>query len=178
MGLGWWHLADTQHPNFIEQPRPSSQSATIQSPEPISRTTSQYKEFAAGALHYVATLQGPHPLEPETQHAPVTEAIYLAAASGHPIPTETQPAMSHLTAGTTVTGTTPAITGAANGGGLFSSLPEAFSGDRSKSKEFMHSFIRWWKLNKEKAVFNQPYKCVALFLNYMRGPKVEDWADD
>ena len=40
------------------------------------------------------------------------------------------------------------------------------------------SFIRWWKLNKEKAVFDQPYKHMALFLNYMRGPKVEDWADD
>jgi len=84
--------------------------------------------------------------------------------------------MLHLTAGTTVMSTTLVV--APNEGGLFGSSPEAFSGNRTKSKEFMHSFIRWWKLNKEKAVFDQPYKCIALFLNYMRGPKVEDWAND
>ena len=132
MGLGWWHITNTQHPDFIEQPGPSSQSAPVQSAassHPVSRTTSQYEEFAAGALHHIATLQGSHPLEPETLHAPVTEAIYLATASGQQIPTETQPTMSHLTAGTTVTGATPAVTGAANGGGLFGSSPEAFAGD-------------------------------------------------
>jgi len=42
----------------------------------------------------------------------------------------------------------------------------------------MRVFNRWWKLNKEKPIFSQPYKQVALFLNHLRGLNVEDWADE
>ena len=41
----------------------------------------------------------------------------------------------------------------------------------------MWAFNCWWKLNKEKIVFDQPYKCVALYLSYIRGKKVNDWVD-
>jgi hypothetical protein len=41
----------------------------------------------------------------------------------------------------------------------------------------MHSFKRWWALNEEKTVFDIPYKWVALCISYMKGPKVEDWAE-
>ena len=42
----------------------------------------------------------------------------------------------------------------------------------------MRSFMRWWKLNDEKPAFSIPYKRVALCISYMRGPRVEDWADE
>jgi hypothetical protein len=41
----------------------------------------------------------------------------------------------------------------------------------------MRSFKCWWALNEEKTVFNIPYKWVTLCLSYMKGPKVEDWAE-
>jgi hypothetical protein len=64
-----------------------------------------------------------------------------------------------------------------NGGGLFGAPPEAFNGNRAKVKEYMHSFKCWWALNEEKPVFSIPYKRVALCLSYMKGAKVEDWAE-
>jgi hypothetical protein len=64
-----------------------------------------------------------------------------------------------------------------NGNSLFGAPPEVFNGNRAKAKEYMHSFKHWWALNKEKTVFNIPYKWVALCLSYMKGPKVEDWAE-
>jgi hypothetical protein len=41
----------------------------------------------------------------------------------------------------------------------------------------MCSFKRWWALNEEKTVFDIPYKRVALCISYIKGPKVEDWAE-
>jgi hypothetical protein len=66
----------------------------------------------------------------------------------------------------------------ANGGGLVGIPPDIFNGNQDHSKEFMRSFIRWWKLNTEKLVFSQPYKHVALCLSYIQGHNVEDWTDD
>jgi len=63
------------------------------------------------------------------------------------------------------------------GSGLFGAPPEVFDGNRAKAKEYMRSFKCWWALNKEKTVFNIPYKWVALYLSYMKGPKIEDWAE-
>ena len=62
-------------------------------------------------------------------------------------------------------------------GGLFGSPPEAFDGDRAKAQAFYRSFVRYWKLNIDKTVVTEPYRRVALFLSYLKGPKVEDWAD-
>jgi hypothetical protein len=64
-----------------------------------------------------------------------------------------------------------------NGNSLFGTLPEVFDGNRAKAKEYMRSFKCWWALNEEKTVFNIPYKRVALCISYMKGPKVEDWAE-
>jgi hypothetical protein len=75
---------------------------------------------------------------------------------------------------TTIISQNPALV---NGGGLFSTLPEVFNGNRAKAKEYMHSFKCWWALNEEKLVFNIPYKRVALCLSYMKGTKVKDWAE-
>ena len=65
----------------------------------------------------------------------------------------------------------------ANGGGLFGTPLEVFNRNRTKAKEYMCSFKHWWALNKEKPVFNILYKRVALCLSYMKGAKVEDWAE-
>jgi hypothetical protein len=64
-----------------------------------------------------------------------------------------------------------------NGGGLLGTAPDKFTGERAKVKDFMCQFTRWWKLNDEKAAFAIPYKRVTLCISYMRGNKVEDWAD-
>ena len=64
-----------------------------------------------------------------------------------------------------------------NGNSLFGTLLEVFDRNRAKAKEYMHSFKHWWALNEEKTVFDIPYKQVALCLSYMKGPKVEDWAE-
>jgi hypothetical protein len=45
-----------------------------------------------------------------------------------------------------------------NGNSLFGTLLEIFDGNRVKAKEYMHSFKRWWALNEEKTVFDNPYK--------------------
>ncbi len=70
---------------------------------------------------------------------------------------------------------TPALS---NGTSLLGSPPTPFDGDRDKAKEFMRSYKRWWRLNDEKPAFAIPYKWVALCISYIRGKKVEDWADE
>ena len=60
---------------------------------------------------------------------------------------------------------------------LLGSHPKAFDGDHDEAKEFMHSYKRWWRLNDKKATFSIPYKCVALYISYIIGKKVKDWAD-
>jgi hypothetical protein len=64
-----------------------------------------------------------------------------------------------------------------NGNSLFGTPPEVFNRNRAKAKEYMCSFKCWWALNEEKTVFDIPYKWVTLCLSYMKGPKVEDWAE-
>jgi hypothetical protein len=86
--------------------------------------------------------------------------------------------MSQPAASITVptTGTSPQTQ--SNGGGTVGSAPEPFNGDRNRSKDFMRAFVRWWKLNYDKPVFQEPYKRVALCLNYIKGRNVEDWTDN
>jgi hypothetical protein len=52
------------------------------------------------------------------------------------------------------------------------------NGDCSRSKDFIRTFTRWWKLNYDKPVFQEPYKCIALCLNLMKGRNVKDWTND
>ena len=126
-----------------------------------------------------------HPLATETQHTPITQQIYTTATSGSEIPTDIPPLTPHINimsgiiAGTTITQNPPPATAPTNrGDGLYSTPLALFTGDRNKSKDFMQSFNHWWKLNKEKPIFFQPYKCIALFLNHLRGLNVGDWANE
>jgi len=99
--------------------------------------------------------------------------MYTAAAAGLEIPTDIPPimlqplqTMSHTAANTTTTRGGPSAA-LANGGGTAGNAPEPFTEEQNKSKDFMRSFIWWWKLNYNKPVFQQPYKRVALCLNYI-----------
>jgi hypothetical protein len=154
----------------------------------VSRTqTPVHEEFLSVGISAVTTLSGSHPLIPETQNPVLTQSLEAAAISGHiftPAPLETQHPV--YTAPTMSTEGNRALAGgdpnppvpSNGGGGLLGSPPKPFDGKRTDAKEFMRSFMRWWKLNDEKPAFSIPYKRVALCISYMRGPKVEDWADE
>ena len=200
MGAGWWILSNNQHPEFVAQPGPSSQSATAQ-PESIQASGTQtpaQKEFLSAALHHAAQTSGPQPLTPETPEAPITTQILEAAVAGYSFTLTTE--AERLSAAAPIERLCMAITefehlsmadpqistsfipqtqnlAPANGNSLFGAPPEVFDGNRAKAKEYMRSFKCWWALNEEKTVFDIPYKQVALCLSYMKGPKIEDWAE-
>jgi len=161
--------------------------------------TLAHKEFLSTALQEIAWMTDSQPLTPETTETPVTSQILEVAVTGYSFTLNTEaeclsaaaPRIQRLSAGITESehlsmadpqiSTTfipqtqnPAPT---NGGGLFGTPPEAFDGNRAKAKEHMRSFKHWWDLNEEKPVFSIPYKRVALCLSYMKGAKVEDWAE-
>jgi hypothetical protein len=191
LGVGWWIPSDNQHPDFVAQPGPSSQSATAQ-PESVQASGTQtpaYKEFLSAATHHVAQISGTLPLTPETQEAPITSQILEATIAGHSFTLKSEaghlsaavPESEHLSMADPQISTTvfPQTQNLAplNGQGLFGAPPEVFDRNRVKAKEYMRSFKCWWALNEEKTVFDIPYKWVALCISYMKGPKVEDWAE-
>jgi hypothetical protein len=128
-------------------------------------------------------------LTPETQEAPITSQILDAAIASYSFTLETEaerlsaavPESEHLSMADPQISTTliPQTQNLApsNGQGLFGAPLEVFDGNRAKAKEYMRSFKRWWALNEEKTVFDIPYKRVTLCISYMKGPKVEDWAE-
>ncbi len=70
----------------------------------------------------------------------------------------TTPDMS-AEANTTITTQNPPDTPApSNGTSLLGFASKAFDGNRDDAKEFMHSYIRWWKLNDKKPAFYILYK--------------------
>jgi hypothetical protein len=191
LGVGWWIPSDNQHPDFVIQPGPSSQSAPAQ-PESVQASGTQtpaYEEFLSAATHQVAQLSGTFPLTLETQEAPITSQILDVAVAGYSFILDTEaeclsvavPESEHLSMADPQISTTliPQTQNPApmNGNSLFGAPLEVFNGNRAKAKEYMHSFKCWWALNEEKTVFNIPYKQVTLCLSYMKGPKVKDWAE-
>jgi hypothetical protein len=56
LSLGWWIPSDRQHPDFVEQRGPSSQSATVQigSTHASETQTPAHEEFLSMALQEVA----------------------------------------------------------------------------------------------------------------------------
>ena len=112
-------------------------------------------------------------MAPETSESPITSQIFEAAVAGYSFTLETE--AEHLSAAAiesehlsmadpqiSTTVTQPQNPAPTNGNTLFGAPLEAFDGDREKAKEYMHSFKCWWTLNEEKAIFNIPYKWVAL----------------
>jgi hypothetical protein len=168
LGTGWWIPSDNQHPGFVEQPGPSSQSDIAQ-PESVQASGTQtpaYEEFLSAATHHIVQF-GMTPLTPETPEAPITSQILDATVAGHSftIKTETERLSAavieskHLSMADPQISTTitqPQNPAPSNGNTLFGAPPEPFDGNRAKAKEYMHSFKRWWTLNEEKPSLTSP----------------------
>jgi hypothetical protein len=128
-------------------------------------------------------------LTPETQEAPITSQILNAAIARYSFTIESEaerlsaavPESEHLSMADPQVSTTliPQTQNLAstNGNSLFGAPLKVFDGNRAKAKEYIRSFKHWWALNKEKTVFDIPYKWVTLCISYMKGHKVEDWAE-
>jgi hypothetical protein len=106
----------------------------------------------------------------ETQETPITSHILDVAVAGYSFTLSTEaehlsvaaPESEHLSMADPQISTTiiPQTQNPAsmNGNSLFGALLEVFDRNRVKAKEYMCSFKHWWALNKEKTVFNIPYK--------------------
>ncbi|KAH9017702.1 hypothetical protein EDB85DRAFT_2154956 [Lactarius pseudohatsudake] len=62
-------------------------------------------------------------------------------------------------------------------GGLRGLPPAVFTGDRSKSDQFLRDFRRFKILNRSNDIMSNPFNRVMHALSYMRGPNVDDWVD-
>jgi Retrotransposon gag protein len=56
-------------------------------------------------------------------------------------------------------------------------LPTIFTGERTDSDRFLKEFNMWQILNRDRIEMKQPYNQVLMALNYIKGPKVNDWQE-
>jgi hypothetical protein len=56
-------------------------------------------------------------------------------------------------------------------------LPTIFAGKRTDSNRFLKEFKQWWLLNQNCTEMKQAYNRVLMALNYIKGPKVDDWQE-
>ena len=56
--------------------------------------------------------------------------------------------------------------------------PTVFNGDRTKSDQFLHDFSMYRALNYDHRIMQSPYLRILLALQYIKGPLVQDWAND
>ena len=65
------------------------------------------------------------------------------------------------------------------GGGenrLFGQAPDVFTGDRSKTKEFLTQWELYYNLNHLTTIMGVPYSRCMLFLTFCKGPLMATWA--
>jgi hypothetical protein len=55
--------------------------------------------------------------------------------------------------------------------------PTVFAGKRTDSDRFLKEFRQWWLLNQDHIEMKQAYNRVLMALNYIKGPKVDDWQE-
>ena len=65
--------------------------------------------------------------------------------------------------------------GGGNGGGMRRNPPAIFTGDRSKSDEFLEDFKVYQMANQGSQTMRVPLERVALILTYIKGKNVQDW---
>ena len=65
--------------------------------------------------------------------------------------------------------------GGGNGGGMRGNPPAIFTGDRSKSDEFLEDFKVYRMANQGNQTMRVPLERVALILTYIKGKNVQDW---
>ena len=56
--------------------------------------------------------------------------------------------------------------------------PAIFDGDKTKSEQFIHDFTMYRAFNFDHCIMQSPYLCTLLALQYIKGPLVQDWAND
>ena len=69
--------------------------------------------------------------------------------------------------------------GHVGGGGenrLFGQPPDIFTGDRSKTKEFLTQWELYYNLNHLSNIMGVPYSRCMLFLTFCKGPLIATWA--
>ena len=65
--------------------------------------------------------------------------------------------------------------GHGSNGGMCSNPPTIFTGDRSKSNEFLKDFKVYRMANQGNQTMRIPLERVALILTYIKGKNVQDW---
>ena len=55
--------------------------------------------------------------------------------------------------------------------------PTIFTGKRTDSDRFLKEFKQWWLLNRGRTKMKQLYNRVLMALNYIKGPKVDNWQE-
>ena len=63
-----------------------------------------------------------------------------------------------------------------NGTKLSGKEPAIFDGDRSKAEAFLLEWTIYRLLNGEQDIMRQPFSRVMLFLTFIKGPDVQEWA--
>ena len=63
-----------------------------------------------------------------------------------------------------------------NGTKLSGKEPAIFDGDRSKAEAFLLEWTIYRLLNGAKDIMRQPFSRVMLFLTFIKGPDVQEWA--
>ncbi|KAH9011279.1 hypothetical protein EDB85DRAFT_2160181 [Lactarius pseudohatsudake] len=53
--------------------------------------------------------------------------------------------------------------------------PEVFTGDRTKTEEFLTQWELYWGVNNNNTVMSNPYQRAMIFLTYIRGSRVNEW---
>ena len=72
----------------------------------------------------------------------------------------------------------PAAAVAAADSKLIGIPPAIFDGDRTKSEQFIHDFTIYRAFNFDHRIMRSPYLRILLALQYIKGPLVQDWAND
>ena len=80
--------------------------------------------------------------------------------------------------GTSGTGTGTGSSGTSSNGALRGQPPTIFTGDRTKSAEFLREFRRWRLINRTNEAISIPFQRVLTALTYIKGPITSNWADE
>jgi hypothetical protein len=81
------------------------------------------------------------------------------------------------TSGTHAAATVTGATGTGGNGGMRGNPPAVFSGDRSKSDQFLREFRIYKMSNRANSAMRIPIERVGLAMSFIRGPHVDDWAE-
>ena len=171
----------------IRAPSPPSESSLEENNEPCAATPSQglEEEFLATAVQHVTTLQGPHPLSPETGETPVLHHIATTTTAVlPPPPIAAQPHPPHPPPRPPSPPAPPPPTMAAAApnprlnGGMKGNPPTIFTGTRDTSETFLHKFRNYVDLNPDQESASIPYQRVILAISFIRGPQIDDWAKE